>query len=139
VQQMAKSLPPMVSTVPIAQDESELHAVEADQVFQWMNSSEGQKFKNGTPEQKAGFENCHIHWAEHIAMAKKIAAANAPPDKPPSESVSAAVDKMPTSVALQLLAKMGVKATPDDFAQHQKDQLQAKVAGKAIPEALKGD
>lgn len=139
LQAQAKQLPPMVSSVPVAEDESELHAIEADTCFTWMNSSEGQKFKHGTPQQKAAYENVHLHWTEHVAMAKQIAAANAPPDKPPSESLSAAVDKLPTNVAIQVLQKMGIKATPDDFAQHQKDQLQIKVAGKAIPEALKQD
>src|ERR1019366_6198145 len=43
MQQLQKSLPPSISTVPVAQDESELHAVEAGQCLDWMNSSEGQK------------------------------------------------------------------------------------------------
>jgi hypothetical protein len=135
--QHIKTLPQLVSTVPVAQDESELHAVEADQCFQWMNSSEGQKFKNGDEKQKQAYENVHLHWAEHVAMAKKIAAANAPPDKPPSESISAAVDKLPVNAAIQALAKIGINVTPDDFQKHQKEQLQLKVAGKAIPDALK--
>lgn len=137
LEQHIQTLPPLISSVPVAQDESELHSVEADQCFQWMNSSEGQKFKNGNPKQRAGYENVHLHWQEHVTMAKKIAAANAPPEKPPSESFSAALDKMPVNVAIQALAKMGVKATPEDFEQHAKDKLQEKVAGKAIPEALK--
>jgi hypothetical protein len=129
----------LVSTIPVAQDESELHAIEADACFQWMNCSEGQKFKHGSTEQQAAFQNVYLHWKEHVAMAKQIAAANAPPDKPPSESLSAAVDKLPPNVAIQALEKMGIKATPDDFQQHQKEQLQLKVAGKAIPEAIKQD
>lgn len=137
LEQHIKTLPQQVSSVPVAQDESELHPIEADECFQWMNSSEGQKFKNGTKQQKAAYENVHLHWAEHIAMAKKIAAANAPPDKPPSESISAAVDKLPPNAAIQALAKVGIHATPEDFQQHQKEQLQLKVAGKAIPDALK--
>ena len=138
LKQHISAMPPMVSTVPVAQDESELHAIEADQCFTWMNSSEGQKFKYGDPKQKAGYENIHLHWQEHVNMAKQIAAANAPPkDKPPSESISVDVSKMPPSVAVQSLEKMGIKATPADFAQHASDQLDQKVAGKAIPEALK--
>jgi hypothetical protein len=138
IQQLSQSTP-LVSTVPVAQDESELHTIEADACFQWMNSSEGQKFKNGTQQMKMAYANIHLHWQEHVAMAKKIAAANAPPDKPPSESLSAAIDKLPTNVAIQALAKMGINATPADYDTHQKEQLQLKVAGKAIPEALKQD
>jgi len=69
-------------------------------------------------------------------MAKQIAAANAPPDKPPSESISADISKMPTPVAIQLLGKLGVKATPQDFAQHASEQLNSAVQKKAIPAAL---
>lgn len=134
----AKSLPPLISSIPVAQDESENHVIEAAICFEWMNSSEGQKFKYGTAAQKLAYENVHLHWAEHTAMAKQIAAANAPAPKPPSESLSAPVDKLPTAAAVQALEKMGIKVSEADFAQHQKDQLQLKVAGKAIPEALKG-
>ena len=138
MQQMEKSLPPLVSTVPVAQDESELHSVEAGQCLDWMNSTEGQKFKYGTAEQMAAYQNGHLHWTEHMEMAKKIAAANAPPtDKPPSESISADISKMPTPVAIQLLAKMKVNATPADFEQHASEQLNTAVQKKAIPDALK--
>ena len=140
MQQMQKSLPPQISTVPVAQDESELHSIEAGACLDWMNSSEGQKFKFGTPQQRAAFENVKLHWTEHMTMAKQIAAANAPPmDKPPSESISADISKMPTPVAIQLLAKMKVNATPADFQQHAGEQLNAAVQKKAIPDALKGE
>lgn len=135
--QTLKSIPPLISSVPVAEDESELHAVEADTCFQWINSPEGMKFKTGDPKQKSSFQNVHLHWQQHIAMAKKIAAANAPPGKPPSESISAAVDKVPINVAIQLLGKMGVTATPDDFAQQEKSELQNKIASKSIPEVLR--
>src|SRR6202521_1339241 len=80
LQQAMQSLPPTVSTLPVMQDESENHAVEANECYEWLNGVEGQKFKYGTSEQRAGWENIHIHWQEHVAMAKKIAAANKPPD-----------------------------------------------------------
>jgi len=128
----------MVSTVTVAQDESENHIVEANECFEWMNSIEGQKFKYGTAAQRAGYENVHLHWSEHVAMAKKIAAANQPQQqKPPSESISIDVSKMPPPVAVQALAKAGIMATPDAFSQHAEEQLNHKVAAKAIPEALK--
>ncbi len=137
LQQAMQSMPKSVSTVPVAQDESELHEVEAAECFDWLNSAEGQKFHYGTPQQKQGYENVHLHWQEHVAMAKKIAAANAPPGKPPSESFSADISKMPTPVAIQMLGKMGVAATPQDFDQHKQDDLNLAVQKKAIPQALK--
>jgi hypothetical protein len=136
LQQATQGMPPQVSSVPVAPDESENHAIEANECFEWMNSIEGQKFKNGTPEQRLGFQNVHLHWAEHVAMAKKIAAANKLPDKPPSESISVDVSKMPGPIASQALAKMGIQSTPDMFAQHAATQLNDKVAAKALPHAL---
>jgi hypothetical protein len=70
-------------------------------------------------------------------MAKQIMAANKPPEKPPSESFSADVSKMPPEVATQMLAKMGIQSTPQVFAQQADQTLQHAVAKKAIPEALK--
>lgn len=137
VQQKMQSMPQLVSTIPVAQDESENHVVEANECFEWINSTEGQKFKFGTPAQQAGFENIHLHWAEHVAMAKKIMAQNKPPDKPPSESISVDVSKMPPPIATQALAKMGIQSTPQMFEQQADTALNHKVAGKAIPEALK--
>ena len=137
LQQQAKTLPPQVSTIPVAQDESENHVVEAGECFDWMTGTEGQKFHYGTSMQRAAFENTHLHYSEHIAMAKKIAAANAPPNKPPSESISVDVSKMPANIAQQALAKMGIQATPQDFAQHDQNALNMAVQKKAIPEALK--
>jgi hypothetical protein len=138
LQQAMKALPPQVSTIPVAQDESENHAVEAGACFDWMTSPEGQGFKYGTPAQRAAYQNNHLHWSEHLAMAKKIAVANAPPDKPPSESLSVDVSKMPPNIAIQALAKMKINATPQDFAQHDANTLNMAVQKKAIPEALKG-
>jgi hypothetical protein len=132
-----QSLPKLVSTIPVAQDESENHVVEANECFEWMNGTEGQKFKFGNPQQQAGYENIHLHWTEHVAMAKKIMAQNKPPDKPPSESISVDVSKMPGPVAVQALAKMGIQSSPALFAQQAETALNHKVAGKAIPEALK--
>ena len=140
-EQGMKNLPPKVSSLPVAQDESELHVVEAAQCMEWLNSSEGQKFRFGNPKQKAAFENVHLHWAEHVAQAKKIAAANAPPpvQKPPSESISVPLDKMPAEVSAQALSRMGINATPEMFAQHLSTQLNDKVAAKTIPDALRSE
>jgi len=139
LQQAMQSMPKLVSTVPVAEDESENHIIESNECFDWMNSTEGQKFKNGSEKQRSGYENIHLHWTEHTAMAKKIIAANKPPDKPPSESISVDPSKMPPAIATQLLAKLGIQSSPADFVQHAETQLNHAVAKKAIPEALKGE
>jgi hypothetical protein len=137
LKQAMQSVPPQVSSVQVAQDESENHAVEASECFEKMNSIEGQKLRFGAPDQQACFANLKLHWTEHVAMAKKIAAANQlPQNKPPSESISIDVSKMPPPVAVQALAKAQINATPDMFTQHSATQLNDAVAKKAIPHAL---
>ena len=137
LQQQAQKLPPQVSTVTVAQDDSENHIAEAGWCFEWLNSTEGVKFHNGTPKQRKAFENVKLHRSEHMAVAKMLAAQNAPPEKPPSESLSAAIDKLPPNIAIQALKKMGITASPTDFAQHDQNQVDMAVQKKAIPEALK--
>jgi hypothetical protein len=135
-EQQANSMPPTITSVPVAQDESENHQIEAGVCFEWMNSPEGQKLKYGTPPQQSAFENVHLHWQAHMELAKKFA----PPgeQKPPSESMSMDVSKMPPEVAVQALQRMGIMATPDMFQMHAKNQVAEAIQKKAIPAALKG-
>lgn len=125
-----KALPQKVSTIPVMQDASEDHATEAQVCFDWLISPEGRKFKRGTPEEKAAWANVHLHWQEHSQMAAKLAPP--PPTKPPSESVSTAVDKMPPAIAAQLLAKYyGINATPQNFEEQDATQTEQVITEKA--------
>ena len=139
VTQTLKSLPPMVSSVPVAQDDSENHIVEASWLFDWGNGPVGQKLKYGTPQQKAGYANAMLHRTEHLAVAKKLAAQNAPPPPVKPASFSGAIDKLPPEVSSQILAKSGIQAPPQAFAQHTKDMLQEKIYAKTIPDVLTND
>jgi len=116
--QAAAALPPQVSSVPVAQDGSENHVIEAAITLAKLNSPEGRKLKNGDDEQKAVFLNLKLHWQEHEAMAKKLTPVQPLPVK---ASASVAVDKLPPNVQAQALQAMGVEATPDDFTS--KDEL----------------
>ena len=62
LQQMAQTLPPMVSTVPVAQDNSENHAIHAAITLGMMTSPTGRKLKYGDDEQKAIYANLKAHW-----------------------------------------------------------------------------
>lgn len=125
-----KALPPLVSTIPVMQDASEDHDTEAQVCMDWLISPEGRKYKRGTPEQRAAWANIHLHWAEHDAMAKKLAPP--PPTKPPSESISAAIDKMPPALAAQLLGKYyGINADQKDFEQQDATETEQKITEKA--------
>ena len=125
-----KALPPTVSTVTVMQDASEDHATEAQVCMDWLISPEGRKYKRGTPEERDAWANVHMHWSEHDAMAQKLAPP--PPQKPPSESMSVAVDKMPPNVAAQILnQKFGINANQTDFQEQDATETEQKITEKA--------
>jgi len=128
--QALQALPQEISTVPVMQDASEDHMTEAQVCMEWLNSPEGRKFKRGTEEERAAWANVHLHWQEHAEQAAKLAPPA--PTKPPSESVSAAVDKMPPEAAAELLAKYyGINATPQQFQQQDATETEQKITEKA--------
>jgi hypothetical protein len=100
-----------------------------------MNSSDGRKFEYGTPEQKQGFANVHLHWTEHTASAKKIADQNKPQPQP-KVSFSVPVDKLPPPEAAAAVTAGGIPAQPADFGMEKKLNLNADIAKKAIPDKL---
>lgn len=129
-QQAITELPPMVSTVPVMQDASEDHATEAQTCLEKMNSPEGRRMKRGTAEERQAWANLHLHWQEHDAMAKKLAPPS--PTKPPSESMSAAIDKMPPGIATQLLNQYyGINASPEEFQEQDATETEQKITEKA--------
>jgi hypothetical protein len=128
--QAIQALPQQVSTIPVMQDASEDHATEAQVSMDWLISPEGRKYKRGTEEERAAWSNIHLHWQEHDAMAKKLAPPA--PQKPPSESMSVAVDKMPPSVAAQILSqKYGINAKDTDFQEQDATETEQKITEKA--------
>lgn len=112
--QLVPPVPVMVSSVQVAQDGSENHAVEAAVVLAELNSPVGRKLKNGDPEQQQIFQNLKLHWQEHAAMAKKLTPV---PPLMPKVSVTAALDKAPAAVQAQGWQALGIQAEPDDFAE----------------------
>jgi hypothetical protein len=112
LQQQMQSLPPQVSSVQVAQNGSQNHAIHSAITLGMMNSAEGRKLKNGTPEQQAIFQNLELHWQEHEQMKAKLTPV------PPIDakfSVSAAIDKAPPEVQAQAWAALGVQAQPADW------------------------
>lgn len=126
---------PLVSTVPIAKDKSENHAVEAAACYDWINSPEGRRYKHGTPEEQDIFANIYLHWKEHSDMDAQL---NPPTNelKSTGESLSIPIDKMPPEVAVQALAKVGINATVDMFKAKAdadtKNTIQQRTAPKVI-------
>jgi hypothetical protein len=120
LQQAAQSLPPEVSTVPVMQDASEEHAIEASACQQWLVSPEGRTYKNGDEEQRAAWSNVHTHWQEHSAMAAKLAP---PPPPAVKASITIAADKLPPAIQSQIFQEYGLESTPADFEQGQTHEV----------------
>jgi hypothetical protein len=136
LEQMANSLPDQISTVIVRDDGSQDNTIEADVCWKWMNSADGRKFANGTPEQQAAFANVHLHWTEETAAAKKIAQQNAPPPAPPKGSFNVPVDKLPAPEAAAAVQALGIPANPADFQQHAETQTNRDIQKKIIPDSV---
>ena len=112
MQQALQAIPKLITSVPVAQDSSENHEVEALACWAKMNSEEGRKLKNGDEEKKSFYQNLVLHWQGHEEMKQKLT-----PVKPleVKANASIAIDKLPSNVQAQALQAMGVQAKPEDF------------------------
>lgn len=101
-------IPPKISSIPVEQDASVNHAIEAATCFNKINSPEGQKLKREKPEI---FQNLMLHWQGHTDMAAKLAPPQMPPVKP---SVTFAADKFgPEAQAALLKSELGIDIAPE--------------------------
>jgi hypothetical protein len=117
LQQMAQQMPPLVSTVPVAQDNSENHTVHAAITLDMLTSPTGRKLKNGDDNQKAIYQNLMLHWNEHMQVVKSLA--------PPKEmefkgNVSIDPSKFPPDAQTKMFESMGLEIPP--FALQPQDQ-----------------
>lgn len=131
-QQAIAAIPPEVSSLSVAQDMSENHAIEAQVCFDWMNGEEGVKFKYGVAEQQAGFQNVYLHWQEHTAIAKQNAPA--PETAPPHLSIP--YDKLPPEAKAQALAKAGIKTTPKSTTNAKLVETQHEISKRVVPKTV---
>lgn len=103
--QMVAQLPPMISTVEI-DEETDNHQVEAEACLEWINSPEGRKMRNGTPEEQAGFQNVRTHYLQH----KALVPPPPPTGRPPAVSINYK-DLQPDG-QVQAAAEAGLKIAP---------------------------
>jgi hypothetical protein len=117
LQKQMASMPPLVSSVPIRQDSSEEHGNEAACCLWKMITPEGRRLAHSTNQMEVkAFQNLHLHWSEHDAMAKQIAKQNQQPVEP-KVSITAALDKMPPQWQATMLGKMDVAVDPTQAAE----------------------
>lgn len=108
-QQAVSQIPPLISTVPVAQDTSENHMIHATITLGMMTSPTGRKLKYGDDQQKAIFQNLKLHWQEHMTAAKQLT--------PPKEmefkgSVSIDPSKFPPQAQTEMFEAMGLQIPP---------------------------
>jgi hypothetical protein len=126
---------PEVSTVPVAEDKSENHAVEAAACYDWMNSPEGRRYKHGSPEDRDVFKNIYLHWKEHMAMDEKL---NPKQAQFKSEGINFSGDltKLPGDISSQVLAAAGFQVKPTSFQQKVDDETRQTIKQRTAPKVL---
>ena len=134
LQQQMQSIPELVSSIPVAQDESENHAIEAETCWEWLNGEAGIQAKMGLGGAQEGFQNVYLHWQEHEAVAKKLNPPQQPPVKEPNISIP--FDKMPPEARTQALAKAGIMSSPQDQQQADLVRTQHKIAERVVPKSV---
>ena len=91
------------------------NATEAACCMQWMNGPEGRKYKNGTANEKAAFQNVRLHWKIHAQRAvqkqQQAMAAQQPPPKPPSVNFK----DLPPRAGAVALQRIGLPASPEEL------------------------
>ena len=86
------------------------HVVESACCKWWLNSQRGQKCKRENP----------LGWqavSDHDDLHEKMIPAPKPPEKPLAETMNVNFKDMPPEAQAQILAKLGINVTPQDFMQ----------------------
>lgn len=109
LQQALQSLPPKVSSIPVRPDASENHAIHASIADTELNSARGRAMLNGDEEQQMGWENLHLHWMEHMQLAKQL---SPPPQIPIKASITVDPTKLPSAAQAIAFERLGFVIPP---------------------------
>jgi hypothetical protein len=112
LQQAAQSIPPMLSTVQVAQDNSENHAIHAAITLGMLTSPTGRKLKYGDDEQKQIWQNLKLHWSEHVAVLKQL---TPPPQVEMRANVSIDPTKLPPAAQSKAFQALGLEVSPQEL------------------------
>lgn len=130
--QKLSQTPPLISSVPIRETDNNLYEAAACEKF--INSPRGRRMADGSPEDKAAFQNITLHYFEHKA---KIPSPE-PETKP--ISVSANVKDMPPEVAAQAYMKAGLESSPEKVLEGKEIQTElkksSKIGGPPVPQII---
>jgi len=134
LQQLAQTLPPMVSTVSVAQDNSENHSIHAAITLGLLTSPTGRKLKYGDENQQAIYQNLTLHWKEHVEMSMKLT-----PPTPIETKVSFSGDitKLPPDAQSKAFQAVGLQVSPQELTPqdqtHEITQEKEGVDAQGVP------
>jgi hypothetical protein len=146
--QQIAGLPPLVSTVSPAQDNSENHMIHAAITLGMLSSPTGRKLKNGTrepgpgepplpngqPAQQSLWQNLKLHWQEHMTILKQL--------QPPKEmefkgTVNIDPSKFPPQAQSEMFEAMGLEVPPfmlqPQEQTHEVKETQEGVNAQGVP------
>lgn len=111
LRQAMSQIPQLVSSVPI-DEQCDDHDAEAQTCLEFINSPKGRKLKNGSPEEKAAFQNVRLHFLEHDAIRQKNKAAAAQAAQKQKVAESLAFKDAPPDLQVQIAADAGHTMKP---------------------------
>lgn len=130
LEQQLQATPPEVSTVPVKDTDN--HMAEATATLEKINSPEGRRLANGTPEEQAAFQNLTLHYQEHKAKAPAPPPAGALP-----KGVSLNLKDAPPDAMADALKNVGLEAQGGDVVQTREFQAElkktSKIGGGPVP------
>jgi hypothetical protein len=113
LQQQMQAMPPQVSTVPIAQDNSENHMIHAAITLGMLTSPTGRKLKHGNEDQQSIWQNLKLHWEEHIQILKQL---QPPPQMDIKANVTCDINKIATPEAqAKAFQAFGLEVAPSEL------------------------
>lgn len=107
-QQLAQ-LPPLLPSVPVAQDASQDHQIRAALALAEMKSARGKAAENGDQQQKAGYTNLALNWQGHMQMAAKL---SPPPPMDVRGSFTADITKLPPAAQAIAFERLKIAMPP---------------------------
>lgn len=111
LQQAISQIPEMVSTVQV-DEVCDDHDAEGQTCLEFINSPKGRKLKNGTPQEKASFQNVRTHYLEHkkFSDAKKAQMAQMAQKQKVGESMN--YKDLPPEGQVQMAGQAGIQINP---------------------------
>lgn len=138
LQQALQQTPPEISTVPVAQDTSENHAIHAAITLGFLTSPTGRKLKNGTDEQKTIWQNFKLHWMEHMQVLKQL---QPPPQVEMRASITVDPTKLPPEAQAKAFQRLGLQVSPEEVtpepSEHEIVQEKEGVDENGVPTKTK--